>query len=364
VVEKAETPKILEEISKANAKVDARPRNQKKARRRFIIVTVLFLSFLGAVSYLGWQQIYFKQALDNLYQKNQEMGLLVESQNSQIFRMQESISRFPNSENTDQMFKDELASLRQQFEDFSIQHSVQRSQPNLGWKLYEAMFFLRMANQKLQMQGDIITTISLIESADIALLDSGHSDIFPVRQALAESLAELRGTEMIDREGIFIRLGDLRKQAGEIKLMSEQNGTFNNQFEATTTSIELEGETKSTFDLMIQFLSSVFVLRDWEDKSEFILAGGHPELIRQNLYLMLEQARFAVVAKNKTLYQQSLLNSKKWFETYVSSDLGSEFLFSEEISSLMLADINPPLPDLTESLFLLSTLRPMAEAVR
>ena len=364
MVEKTETPKILEEISKANAKADARPRNQKKARRRFTIAVVLFLSFLGAVSYLGWQQSYFKQALDSLYQKNQEISLLVESQNSQIFGMRESILRFPNPEKIDQILKDELASLRQQFEDFSIQHSGQRSEPNLEWKLYEAMFFLRMANQKLQMQGDIISTISLIESADIALLDSGHSDIFPVRQALAESLSELRGTEVADREGIFIRLGDLRKRAGEIKLMSEQNGIFNNQIEATAVAIELEGETTSTFDLMIGFLSSIFVLRDWEDKSEFILAGGHPELIRQNLYLMLEQARFAVVVKNKTLYQQSLLNSKKWFETYVSSDLSSELSFAEEISSLMLTDINPPLPDITESLVLLSTLRSAVEAVR
>ncbi|MDG2141886.1 MAG: uroporphyrinogen-III C-methyltransferase [Gammaproteobacteria bacterium] len=364
MVERTETPKILEEISKANAKADARPSNQKKARRRFTIVAVLFLSFLGAVSYLGWQQSNFKQVLDNLYQENQEMGLLVESQSSQIFGLQESISRFSNSEKTDQIFKDELASLQQQFEDLSVQQSRPRSEPNLAWKLDEAMFFLRMANQKLQMQGDIISTISLIESADIALLDSGLSGTFPVRQALAESLSELRGTEVIDREGIFIRLGDLRKRAGDIKLMSEQNGIFSNKIEATTASIELEGETKSTFDLMIGFLSSVFVLRDWEDKSEFILAGGHPELIRQNLYLMLEQARFAVITKNKTLYQQSLLNSRKWFETYVSSNFSSELSFSEEISSLMLVDINPSLPDLTESLVILNSFRSAVEAVR
>ena len=77
MVEKTETPQILDEISKANAKADIRPRNQKKARRRFIIVSALFLSFLGAVSYLGWQQNYFQQTLDSLYEKNQEMGLSV-----------------------------------------------------------------------------------------------------------------------------------------------------------------------------------------------------------------------------------------------------------------------------------------------
>jgi uroporphyrin-3 C-methyltransferase len=364
VVEKTETPQILDEISKANAKADTRPRNQKKARRRFIIVAALFLSFLGAVSYLGWQQNSFQQTLDSLYEKNQEMELLVETQNNQIFEMQKSISQVPYSENLSQLLREEIANLRQQFENLSSQQSSQRFEPDSDWKLHEALFFLRMANQKLQLQGDIVATISLIENADVALLNSGNNNTFPIREALAESLSELRDTEVVDREGIFIRLGNLHRQAEKIKLMSEQNGIFSNQIEPPSALTEIESDGTSIFDSLLEFISSVFVLRDWADKSEFILAGGQPELIRQNLYLMLEQARFAVIAKDKTLYQESLANSKKWFEMYLSPGLNSGLPFAEEISSLMLIDINPPLPSLDEPLYLLSLIRPMVEAVR
>ena len=364
MTDQAETPQILDEIAKASAKAGGRSRNQQNARRRFIIVSVFFLSILSVVGYLGWWQGELQQALVNLDFKNQELSSRIESQNTQILGMQEEISQFTLSAELEQSLRIELERISQQYDDIQSQQLTQNFEPNSNWKLYEALFFLRMANQKLQLQGDIISAIGLIENADIALVDSRNNNVFSVRQALASNLVELRSIRLIDREGLFIRLGYLRDQAEQIKLLDEQQGDFDNRITSDLPLPETENDNESILSSLLEFLTSVFVLREWEDTSELIFAAGQPDLIRQNLYLMLEQARFALIAKNRVLYKQSLTNSKKWFERYGVSNSSLGIALLQEIDSLILIDIDPPLPSLNESLRLMNQLGPIVNEPR
>ena len=364
MVDQAETPKILDEIAKASAKAGGRSRNQQNARRRFIIVSALFLLILGVVGYLGWQQGQLQQALGNLDVENQALSSQVESQNTHILDMQEEISQFTISAELEQSLRIELERLRQQYDDVQSQQLTQNFEPNSNWKLYEALFFLEMANLKLQLQGDIVSTIELIENADIALVDSGNNNVFSVRQALASNLAELRSIRLIDREGLFIRLGYLRDQAEQIRLLDEQQGDFDNRITNDFSLPETENDDESILSALLEFLASVFVLREWENTSELIFAAGQPDLIRQNLYLMLEQARFALIAKKRVLYKQSLANIKKWFERYGVSNSSLGISLLQEIDSLILIDIDPPLPNLNESLRLMNQLGPIVNAPR
>ena len=52
MTDKSETPKILEEISQAGAKGSGRPRNQKNARRRLFVVTLLLVPLMTTIPYL------------------------------------------------------------------------------------------------------------------------------------------------------------------------------------------------------------------------------------------------------------------------------------------------------------------------
>ena len=55
MTDKSETPKILEEISQAGAKGNGRLRNQKNARRRLFVVTLLLGPLITTILYLGFQ---------------------------------------------------------------------------------------------------------------------------------------------------------------------------------------------------------------------------------------------------------------------------------------------------------------------
>ena len=359
MVDQAETPQILDEIAKASSKADVRPRNKKNARRRFIIVSVFFLVILALVSYLGWQQSHFQQNLVNLVIENQELKAAIESQESEIALMQEEIFQADTTQEVDQNLALELERLRQQFDDLQSQRVTQNYEPNFDWKISEAEFYVRMANQKLQLQGDIAATITLIENADIALVDSGNNNVFFIREALASSLAELRGVEVIDREGLFIRLGHIRNQVEQIKLLGEQRGNFKNQAANNLAVVDVENNMTSALNSLFNFFSSAFVFRKWEDNSELIFAAGQPDLIRQNIYMMLEQARFAVIAKNNLLYQQSIASSKSWLEKYGTSDPSLRKSVMDDIEALASIDIDPPAPNLNESLRLINQLKPV-----
>ena len=358
MVDQAETPQILDEIAKASSKADIRPRNKKNARRRFIIVSVFFLVILGLVSYLGWQQSHFQQSLGNLVIENLELKAAIGIQDSEIALMREEVFQAGTTQEADQNLKIELERLRQQFDDLQSQQVTQNYEPNFDWKISEAEFYVRMANQKLQLQGDIAATITLIENADMALLDSGNNNVFLIREALASSLAELRGVEVIDREGLFIRLGYIRNQVEQIKLLGEQRGNFKNQAANNLAVVGAENNMKNVMNTLLNFFSSAFVFRDWKDNSELIFAAGQPSLIRQNIYMMLEQARFAVIAKNNLLYQQSITSSKKWIEKYGTSDPSLKESIMDDIEALVSIDIDPPIPNLNESLRLINQLKP------
>ena len=138
--EKPETPKILDEISKSNsAKAKGTTsRQQQKARRRFVIVTMLFLPVLAGVLFLAFQQFQLQQQLAAFQQENQQLTLALAAQDSQLQgfqqQLEEPLQPVPVDDASVQALEagfqaleenlnEEILSLRQQLADF------QRQQP-------------------------------------------------------------------------------------------------------------------------------------------------------------------------------------------------------------------------------------------
>lgn len=179
-----------------------------------------------------------------------------------------------------------------------------------------------------------------------------------MRQAIAGNLSSLRNTEVVDTEGIYIRLANLVSSVDQIDLLGSMRENFESRRSAESTPVDIGAEADSFIDSTYDFLSSIFVWREWEENPSAMLAPGQESNIKQSLRLMLEQAQYAMVSKDAELYSRSLANSKAWLERYAVTQTAAGQAMLEELNDLSGVNIKPMLPTVEDSLALISQLTP------
>ncbi|NQV68526.1 MAG: uroporphyrinogen-III C-methyltransferase [Pseudohongiella sp.] len=371
MTESAETPKILEELSRSNtATAGSRSsRQQRTARRRIVIVVILFLPVVAGVVFLGYQQLSLRSQLGALQLENQQLDQTLSQQNSALQQLRQDQLAIPQSLEVDDSIVRELevrvnqefSQLTQRISELQDQQLQDRQllgavQSDQEWKILEAEYLLGIAKQKLQLENDVDTAVVLLEQADQALLASDNRNIFAVRQAIASDLLMLKSVETLDREGIYLRVDNLLTQIDTIDLVASMRQNFQSRADEEAEAVQLKSGTASIIDSSLEFLGSIFVWRKWDETPQAMLAPGQDALIKQSLQLMLGQAQLALLMADNSLYQQSLSKSKDWIQRYAVIDSTAGQALARELDQLMAIDIDPSMPSINQSLSLISQL--------
>ena len=177
-----------------------------------------------------------------------------------------------------------------------------------------------------------------------------------MRQAIAGDLQKLRNIEVLDREGIYLRLDNLLAEMENIDPLNSMRTEFENRRNAESQPSQSGSDANNFLDSSFEFLGSIFVWREWEETPQAMLALGQDDLIKQNLRLMLEQAQLALLMRDNSLYQQAMAKSQDWFQRYAVTDSLQGQTLTGEINQLRAIDINPVLPALSQSLALINQL--------
>ena len=365
MAEQKETPKILDEIAQkttSGAKTKTRP-SKKSNSSGITIMLLLIAPLLAAVAFLAYQQNQSSQAFTNLRTENQTLQQTVNAQKAAFDALQTQLetelanlaaTTVTPDESRVARLESAVSSQVQQFENAlaEIRSSVVVSQqtPSFEWKLFEAEYQLGLANQKLKLESDTLGAIAMLESADAALLASGSSRVFALRQAIANDLTQLRAVRPFDREGTYFRLGSLVQEVEKLDLVGSLQEGFKNRRSGINSNPPLAVAEPGIFQAGLDFLGTVFVWRRWDEAPSALLAPEQGEFIKQNLRLMLEQSQLALLMKDQTLYTQSLLKSRDWLNRYALIESESGQLIVETLTTLSGLDINPPTPDIDDTL--------------
>tara|TARA_B110000858_G_scaffold198538_1_gene266497 strand:- start:16196 stop:17311 length:1116 start_codon:yes stop_codon:yes gene_type:complete len=366
VTEQSETPKILDEISKSNAaKASSRStRKQQTARRRFAVVLILLLPIIAGVLFLAYQQYSLQSDLADLEIENQRLDQSLATQGIKLGQIEQAqlVALEPIEFDDSSVRELELALSEQidrltaQLADLQAAQLFMNNSTDRSWKILEGKYLLGIANQKLRLEGDVLTAISQLELADQVLVDSGSSNVFAVRQAIASDLQKLSNVEVLDREGIYLRLDKLLAEMENIDLLNSMRTEFENRRNAESQPLQLGSDANSLLDSSFELLSSIFVWRKWEETPEAMLAPEQDDFIKQNLRLILEQARLALLMRDNSVYQQAMVKTQDWFQRYAVTDSIQGRALMSEIDQLRAIDIDPLLPALSESLSLINQL--------
>lgn len=312
---------------------------------------------------LGYQQWMLLSRLASLDAQNSQLSTTLATQNSEIEQLWAVQSEPPAAIPVDDTpvrelqiaLNAEIANLQQQLVAMQQEQSLASDAANLEWKLLEAEYLLGLASQELQLQGDLTSATALLEKADAALLASGSNSVFEARQAIADDLLALLEITPIDSSGIYLRIDALIDQVTAVDLVSMRD-----DFEEGR-GVESQAATAEAnvgaIDATLDFLSSIFVWREWDAAPAAMIAPGRDTLIKQNLQLELEQVQLALLLRDEELYQRSIENAIDGLTRYTAKDLALTQSLLSSLDELRQMDIEPALPSLERAMSAVNQLK-------
>lgn len=309
----------------------------------FFVVLIVAVIFFGA--FFVWQQAQSQQ------QVIAELRSQVEQQTQAVETRQQLLE-----DNLEKEFVEQQAAIQTNLNDLAEQldsnnarllslSSVNRDE----WKLQEAEYLLRLADQRILLEKDSQNALALAISADDVLRDMDQADLVGVRKLLAEEIAVLKLAGVIDREGIYLRLSALSNQIDAIPFI-QPLGTQESLLEEEVIPADETVKQKLTrnFYNLLHKLGSYVRVRDHGKTINAVLPPSEQKYLQQNLRLMLEQAQVALLRNEENIYQESLVKAQNWVNQYFSLNEKATAAL-EELQALQKEEISPELTNFSNS---------------
>ena len=284
---------------------------EKKSGGGGFFTLVLFLLVIGAAAVAGLN--YKKlEKLDNELQAagnvETEMQGVIDSLEQQL---QSTRSRFAavNSK------LDELESRQQNLRDLIPEPVTQTIELNEEFALAEIEHLLTIANYRLQLNHDVATAITAMESADLRLQRLDVPGTLQVREQLIADMNSLRSLNQADLGGLGLFLSDLIDRVDGLPL-KEDVIVSTPEFEQVKPVDSNDNKLKQFFKLVWAELKSLVIISRDQNVSKVMLLPDEIYFLRSNIKLELANARFAVFNRDTDNFRASIQHIQGWLDNY------------------------------------------------
>lgn len=314
----------------------------------WLILLLLIVGLIGAGWYLWQEHLQQNQAIKDLRTQLQQQERNLQTQ-------QQSLSADIEQQLTqqDERVQNVVVELTQRLDNTTERVLSLSSVNRDDWKLAEAEYLLRLANQRVLLERNSGNAVALAKSVDEILRDLNDPDVFPVRKALASEIGELVVAGDIDREGVYLRLLALSEEINKlplIKPLGETDDTWLNDEPVATET--LWQKTKRGMMWVLYKFSHHLRVRDHDEAVAAVLPPENQLYLKQNMRLMLEQAQTALLREEAVVYETSLNKAQEWLKNYFP--LNTQTVVAQaEIAELQDVIITQSLPNFSESSALL-----------
>ncbi len=347
-IEKQETgpsePEMVEP-SKLAKDSDSTQTPSKAPMRAALLALILALSGL-VVSYMKSSDLndalqLEKQELDTLKKQLKEnKGRLDKA--DQSMSTQESVIK-----KQDEWLKQKTEEMQQSLD--LVYERVGRSSTH--WIVAEAEYLMRIANHRLQLEGDSVTALVALERADKRLHDSGDPAWTAVREKLATEMAELKGLRRLDLAGQAAKLTGLISQVEKLKLPHSVPQA------SPETEERSKDEKEFSFDRALKDFwggfKALLKIRRSDRPVTTMLEPDQRFFLYQNLRLQLEGARLALLRRDKPLFDASMQRVEAWIQEFFDQDDALTKGMLNGVNELRGLELEAKMPDISGSLRLL-----------
>ncbi len=232
-----------------------------------------------------------------------------------------------------------------------------------AWIAAEAAYLVKIAVDRLNLERDVRTAISALETADQRLKALGDPDLFDTRRKLADDAVALRTTDLPDLTSTALALSAMIDRVERLPLPSDTGPASAKAAPAEGSTPAEEGaaaagEEKSgwqqALDDAMKELKSLVVIKRKDANEPPLLPPTERAFLRQNLRLKLEAAKIALLRRDTRLFRDSVNTASQWIKTYFDAQAPATLSTLEALNRYAGMELNPPLPDVSGSLQVLN----------
>ena len=321
-----------------------------------ILATIISLVALGAVGaggYVAQQKLTLLE--ENFNQRSAAQQLeataAVNDANAAVAELTESFQQI-QAEKVAQTA--EIATLQERLSDAIKQVEAGRDRSESDWRLAEAEYLLRLANQRILMENRAEGALALLRSTDTILKELDDVSLYPLRQSLASDISKLESVPNLDLEGTYLRVAALIERSKDLPTLTlEQQRQLPELIDNVITE-QVDTETQqsitSGFAKAISKLESLIVIQRHDQPVEPILSPDQGHYLRQNIQMLLEQAQLALLRQQQSIFTTSLSRAQSLLMQYFDRDNYTTSVLIQSLAELTTLNVSPTIPDISGSL--------------
>ncbi len=302
----------------------------------FILIFFVSIATLGGL-YLLWenqQQISIKQHLSS-QRIDQQISTLKQQQSEITAQNEEQINNIHSSQEN----------LRHNLTNLIRNNQHLRN----DWLMAEAEYLIQLANHRLLLEKDVATALVALKAADTRLAEVADPALLNVRKILANDIQTLNNIPTIDLAGLSVTLSALSNNIPNLPLRTPDPKTHKiNQAEKTPASSDIKNIQELPAAIW-KDIKSLIIIRNHQKPLQPLLAPNQHFFLVQNLALLLEQSRLALLNGHNEIYHERLATTEKWIKLYFDTEHNVTRNMLASIAELQKFDIDPPLPDISST---------------
>ncbi|MCP8899626.1 uroporphyrinogen-III C-methyltransferase [Gilvimarinus xylanilyticus] len=342
--------------SDAATAVRSKPSKASGGRGLAMFCLLLILLLAGAGGWGGWQVWQQLQGMEQREPTSQvaaapefDAGPL----ERQIAQLKAENARLDDAlqslDNDDQLTR-QIRALAQDVSSAEARLDALTDTSRDDWKLAEAAFLLRLANQRLLVEHNSSEALALAQAADAILKNQSDPKLFAVRESLSGEIMALKTVEPVDREGLYLQIQALIDQVSELAVLESYQREKAPELQVADVAVEgsVWQRLQQSVTRALHTLGSLVRVNRHGEQVQPLLTPEQTWFLRQNLQLMLEQAQVALMREEGEIYIQSLNQAHAWLASYFTHN-GQTQVLLQELERLRQEPVSVDLPDISEA---------------
>jgi uroporphyrin-3 C-methyltransferase len=219
------------------------------------------------------------------------------------------------------------------------------------WQLAEIEQVLAIAQQQLQLSGNVRAGLLALQLAEGRLSRSDRPQFLAVRRALARDIERLKSLPVLDLPGMSLRLDGLVATVDSLPLAYEERAGRENATAAKAAKPAAEeGKWERLGAEVWRELRQLVVVRKVEGQEPPLVPPAQAYFLRENLKLRLLNARMALLTRNEAGYREDLRASQAWIQRYFDARSKAAQGALAQLKQLSSATLSFEPPSIAESL--------------
>jgi uroporphyrin-3 C-methyltransferase len=314
--------------------------------RRSLAVTAALLLAIAAAVLAGWQWLDSRRSFSLFeHEVAKRLGEIeVLSRETRTLAAQSRESMSDVGARLGQLESRVFETQNQRMALESLYRDLSRSRDE--WTLAEVEQILLVANQQLQLAGNVKAALIALETADARLARMDRPQLTAMRRLINRDIERLKAAPYVDVVGLALRLDNVMNQIDSFALaMEERPARADSGSEPANGSFwkRLWREGK-------QDLRDLIRIQNVAQPEVPLLSPEQAFFLRENLKLRLLGARLSLLARDDVSFKADLKASSEWLARYYDAGSKNVAAAQSTLKQLLQSDIAGQLPDISESL--------------